>query len=96
MPNFKMFPPENKSSTTTIVNGRSYTASPGQAITVVDFDATTLESNGWVTTAHGGVGTTAQRPALPKKRDRFLDSTLGFIIVFDGATWRNPNNGVAV
>jgi hypothetical protein len=49
------------------------------------------------TTAEG-VYTTATRPTFGVNQDgtTILDSTLGYIIVWDGAAWRNPATGAAV
>jgi len=78
----------------TSVNGRTYVCSPGSTITVPDFDYGILGANGWVTVAQ--VGTTAQRPTRPNTPQLFHDTTLGFVIVWEGAAWRNPNTGAAV
>jgi hypothetical protein len=44
----------------------------------------------------GGSGTTAQRPSESGKGQEFHDTTLGFVIRFDGKAWRNPNSGASV
>ena len=52
-------------------------------------------------------GTTAQRPVLGVDNDvmaapqlpagfHYLDTTLGYLVVWDGASWRNPATGAAV
>ena len=75
------------------VNGRAYTCAVGSSITVPEFDALELEANGWVGEQGGA---TATRPANPAKGQQFLDTTLGYIIKFDGKVWRNLATGAAV
>lgn len=95
----------NPSHLTTTVNGRSYTAVAGTTADVPDFDASELEANGWMKVSGPlsvGSGTTANRPttmpdgrAIPA-RSTYLDTTLEYIVVYDGATWRNPSSGASV
>lgn len=92
--NIQVHPP-GAGKTTTTVNGRSYTATPGTPITVPDFDAVELVANGWIETASGGSGTTAQRPSSPKAGTSYHDTTLGAIVKFDGKAWRNALTGAA-
>lgn len=90
---------------TTVINGRTYTATAGTTADVPDFDAIGLEANGWMRVdgpSSVGSGTTANRPttlpdgrAVPA-RSRYLDTTLAYIVVYDGATWRNPSSGASV
>jgi hypothetical protein len=96
MTTIRVMPPSGAASTTTVANGRSYTAAPGAFLDVPDFDASILTANGWVFVASGGVGATAQRPASPNKGTSFHDSTLGLTIIFDGKTWRNHATGAQV
>lgn len=91
----RMMPPATGSTSIT-VNGRSYSCAVGASIDVVDHDAGVLEANGWTASAPGGVGATTLRPANPSKGLAFHDSTLGYTIVWDGKTWRNPATGAAV
>jgi len=83
---------------TTIVSGRTYTGTAGTIINAPDFDSGELESNGWLpvtgNAAHA-TGTTAQRPARPKKGDKYADSTLGLVVLFDGQTWRHTLTGAS-
>jgi len=76
------------------VNGRTYSASDGYC-DVPDFDGAIMGANGWIHC--GEVGTTAQRPAatLPNNGRRFFDTTLGKMIIADGAArvWRDPATG---
>jgi hypothetical protein len=96
MPNIRVMPPASGSTTCT-ANGRSYSCAVGSFLDVPDFDALVLLANGWTSPAGGlEVGTTASRPAKPKKNQAFHDSTLGYVIHFDGANWRNPNTGAIV
>jgi hypothetical protein len=93
--NIRLMPPATGSTTTT-VNGRTYTCALGSTIDVPDFDAYPLTANGWVATDLHGVGATTGRPANPIRGAQFFDSTLGFSIAFDGKTWRNKSTGAAV
>jgi hypothetical protein len=95
MPNVRLMPP-NGVSTTTAVNGRSYTCAAAATIDVPDFDASVLTANGWVLAPGGTVGATAARPVIPAKNQTFHDTTLNVTIVFDGRVWRNPATGAAV
>jgi hypothetical protein len=94
---FRMLPPPVLSQQTVVVNGRTYTGQPGAAIDVVDFDAAVLGANGWAKVALSGP--TSARPSLnqnagpPYAASRglhFYDTSISALIVFDGATWRNP------
>lgn len=94
MTNVRLIPPAGKASTAT-VNGRTYTCAAGATIDVVDFDAFALMSAaGWLQIAP--VGTTAQRPAKPGVQQLYHDTTLGYLIIWEGAAWRNPATGSAV
>lgn len=101
--NIRMLPPVVVSQQTQTVNGRRYSAVPGAAVDVPDMDATVLGANGWITCAPSG--TTAQRPTTNQASGSlyfaapgmsFVDTTIGKLIVFDGATWRDPVTGSAV
>jgi hypothetical protein len=96
MPLLRMLAPAGPATTTTRVNGRAYTGTPGTPIDVPDFDAFALEANGWLTTALHGVGTTAARPLNPFKGMVYLDTTLAVPIKYDGANWRNQSSGASV
>lgn len=83
------------------VNGRTYTAAAAGIVDVPDCDAMPLAANGWSVVAR--VGTTSQRPLNPAMcpsepfpNQEYVDTTLGAVIVFDGATWRNVLTGAAV
>jgi len=75
-----------------VINGTTYQSADGVSITVSDDIANQLCSSGWslVGGNNGGTGTTAQRPAAPPKGASYSDTTLGLIIHWDGAHWRNP------
>jgi hypothetical protein len=88
-------PPGNGKSNTAVVNGRTYTCALGATLDVVDFDAFALMSAaGWVQVAP--VGTTAQRPSKPGIQTWYHDTTLGRLIIYEGAVWRDPATGSAV
>jgi hypothetical protein len=84
-------------------NGRGYSGVPGTAIDVPDFDAGVLAANGWTRVALSGASS-ARPPINPNASPpytaaaglHYLDTTLGKIIVFDGATWRDPSTGASV
>ena len=78
---------------------RAYSAG-GQGIPFVDVpgdasgDAAAIASSGFVYA--GSSGPTSARPPNPKGGDWHIDLTLGFAVVSDGASWRNPITGVIV
>jgi len=79
------------------VNGRSYNCPAGGVVTVPDFDAAVLESNGWMRTAGHGVSTTAARPTSGLfKGMEIFDTTLSVNIKWDGKVWRSSVTGAAV
>lgn len=90
--------PPSSGSTTITVYGRTYTCAVGSTIDVPDQDAQVMTANGWFAAAAGagGVGATTARPTNPTKGQQFHDSTLGYNIIWDGKTWRNPTSGAAV
>lgn len=76
--------------------GRTYyTALPGATIDVVGDDSvvTSIASQGYAAIAMSG--TTALRPNDTRLKPGFLflDTTLGLIVAWDGANWRNPITG---
>lgn len=80
---------------TTVVNGRTYTATSGTPINANDFDVPTLEANGWLSI--GLTGTTAQRPVNAPIKTVYVDTSLSSLhITWDGKTWRNTTSGAAV
>lgn len=76
--------------------GRTYAnQGAGAVIDAHESDIHALESAGYTVVAPSGP--TASRPPLPAKGQRFLDTTLGKIIVADVAgTWRDPVTGAAI
>jgi hypothetical protein len=75
------------------VNGRLYTPANGVSQDVPDHDAAVLTANGWMRV--GLVGTTAQRPAAPANGDRYVDTTVGALLFFDGKDWHQTYSGAA-
>jgi hypothetical protein len=53
-----------------------------------------LTANGWLRV--GRSSTTATRPTDQRVGEMIVDTTLGAVIIWDGATWRNPATGSAV
>jgi len=90
----RMFPPP-VGSTTTSVNGRSFTAAAGGYTDAGDYDVFPLTANGWTKVA-AQAGVTSARPIAPARGLTYLDETLGYIVVFDGLVWRNPATGASV
>lgn len=79
------------------INGKIYQAAEGGFLDVPDDIGRMLLSTGWVSVGANGVGATSSRPTTDLKKGlMFHDSTLGFNIVYDGKTWRNPATGAAV
>ncbi len=107
MPNIRMLPPIAIANQTIQRPGnggpgRTLSGTPGSYLDVSDADAVILEANGWSRVAL--VGPTANRPPptglapafCANPGTKYLDTTIGAVIVFDGATWRNPLTGGAV
>jgi hypothetical protein len=98
-----MLPPTKIAQQSAVINGRSYASTPGNVVDVVDADAAQLCANGWIKVAFSGP--TSGRPGTSQANGmyfvaaagtHFFDTTLGKLVVFDGSTWRDPNNGNAV
>jgi hypothetical protein len=103
MPTFRMFPALTVGQQVLTANGRGYSGAPGAAIDVPDFDAGVLAANGWTRVALSGptsarptTNPNTSPPYVAARSLPYLDTTLGKIVVFDGATWRDPVNGNAV
>jgi hypothetical protein len=84
---------------------RNYSVAAGATIDVVESDANALEGQNFLRI--GWVGPTASRPKAADlefsstpaamKGFRYIDTTLGYEIVCDGAgIWHNPVTGAAV
>ena len=100
---FRMLPPTSVGQQTLVVNGRTYSAAPGVAVDVVAFDAEVLSANNWTKAALSGP--TSSRPSpnpngtppyIAAPGVHFIDTTIDKVVVFDGATWRDPLTGDAV
>jgi hypothetical protein len=94
-----MLPPVSVPAQTRIVNGRTYSSTPGNVVDVLDSDAAELQSNGWVWICPSG--TTSARPSTAlglnqaTPGQQYYDTTVSKLIVYDGATWRDPSTGGA-
>ncbi len=98
--NIRMLPPVAVGQQMRIANGRTYTGVPGVELDVPDFDAGILQANGWTWVAPSGPTSARPTKALGLYQAtvgmEFFDATLGYLIKFDGSTWRNPATGAAV
>lgn len=101
MPTFRLLPPLTVGQQNSVANGRTYSAVPGQVVDAPDTDAGILAANGWVKVAFSGP-TSARLPTrsldgrlygIAAPGTQFFDSDLGYVVVFDGVSWRNPSNG---
>jgi hypothetical protein len=98
--NIRLLPPAIASKQAITFNGRSYSSTPGNVVDIIDADALTLESNGWIPVAPSG--STAQRPVgvlgqyTATPGFQYYDTTLSKLVIFDSANWRDPANGNAV
>jgi hypothetical protein len=98
--NIRLLPPIEPSHDAYVINGRSYSASPGSVLDVLDYDAAVLEANGWIHVAPSGP--TSARPTgrlglySAAAGQSYFDTTLGKLIISDGQNWRDPANGNAV
>jgi hypothetical protein len=98
--NIRLLPPVSVPAQTRLVNGRTYSSTPGNVVDVLDSDAAELQSNGWIFVAPSGP--TASRPSgalglyQASPGATYFDVTLGKLIVYDGANWRSPVDGSAV
>ena len=97
----RLLPPVDVAKQSITVSGHTYAATPGETLDVPNGDAMTLCANGWILVA--AVGTTSQRPTSNSNGSRplnvgteYVDTSLGALIVWDGASWRNPATGAAV
>jgi hypothetical protein len=95
----RLFPALSVANQSRSAYGRQYSGTPGQAIDVPDTDSDVLCANGWIFVALSGP--TSARPTaatVPSAQTglHYFDSTLGIIVVFDGAVFRDPATGNAV
>ncbi|MGF3025553.1 hypothetical protein ACQVP2_22345 [Methylobacterium aquaticum] len=95
-----MFPPNAVREQTRVVNGRTYSGTPGSVVSVPEQDGQALQANGWTYIAPSGPTSARQTGKTgiyaAHRGAQFFDETLGKMIVFDGQTWRDPSNGNAV
>jgi hypothetical protein len=80
------------------VNGRKYSTTPGMPISVPDFDAQIMCANGWVLASanlNAATGPTSGRPVKPPVNTRYQDTTVGYEVLWDGATWRHTQTGAS-
>jgi hypothetical protein len=96
MVNIRMFPPISGKAASITLQGRTYSAPANGYVDVPDFDSWTMQANGWIECAAGGVGATSTRPLKPPVKTMWHDTTLAKNIIFDGTLWRDPNTGAAV
>ena len=101
--NWRMLGPVAVAAQSFTVNGRAYSGSAGHVYDILDADADVLGANGWVKVAVSGP--TTSRPTTGQAVNpnyyaapgvRYFDTTLEKLIVFDGATWRDPTTGASV
>lgn len=91
--------PTAKSTSAVVVNGRTYTPTPNLPQDVLAADAEVLAVNGWLRV--GLAGATEQRPGanpavgayMAQAGAVFVDTTLGAVLMHDGAAWRNALTG---
>jgi hypothetical protein len=99
MPNLRVMPTATSPNPFTIPGTtRKYTGTVGSFVDVPDFDASILVGAGWVTSTPrtSQVGATAARPLNPSRNQQFLDTTVGAILIADGAgNWLHSVTGVA-
>jgi hypothetical protein len=98
--NIRLLPPIEPSHDAYTINGRSYSASPGSVLDVLDYDAAILEANGWIRVAPSGPSSARPTGRLGLYQSApgtlFYDTTLSKLIVCDGQSWRDPATGSAV
>ena len=89
----RMMPPPSGFYNPITVFGNSYTCAANGTIDVPDHVAVVMVANGWVKAADTGADVTANRPVPTKIGQTFLDTTLGYLIKWDGKAWRNATTG---
>lgn len=92
----RLSPPSSGFYNPITLNGVTYQCAAGSTLDVPDHIADILEANGWSKAAAGGAGATAARPASPKMKHTFLDTTLGYVVQWNGKAWVNPATGASV
>jgi hypothetical protein len=99
--NKRVLPPPAGSTQTISPNGRTYSATPGSVLDVLDIDANIMLANGWVCGIPSGPTTSRPKTRFSEPYNvgpgfLFVDTTLAAVIIWDGATWRNVITGAAV
>jgi len=92
----RVMPPSSGFYNPIPVGGITYACAVNSTLDVPDHVADVMVANGWTRAADGGANTTANRPVAPKINQTFVDTTLGYVIKWDGKAWRNPVTGAAV
>ncbi len=99
----RMLPRNVDAGQTKVVNGRTYTAVANTPIDVPPQDEAVLIAAGWFRTGGRtcvGVGATSGRPLVGGGKlfhgATYVDTTLGYSVVFDGVNWCNPATGAVV
>jgi hypothetical protein len=92
--NLRFIGPKGNAATL-VINGRAYSVAASASIDVPNMDAQVLAANNWGKIGDGS-GTTAQRPATPHVGQTYVDTTLGYMVCWEGAAWRNPATAAVV
>jgi hypothetical protein len=100
MTTHRLLPPVAVAYQTRVVNGRSYSGTPGSTFDIADFDAGELCANNWLDL--GLSGPTSARPSSTTGPNAlapglmFIDTSLSAVVCWDGAAWRDVLTGDAV
>ena len=92
----RLMPPTSGFYNPITIFGVTYSCAANSTIDVPDHVAQVMAANGWLKSSETGADTTANRPVATKVGQTFLDTTLGYLIKWDGKVWRNATTGVAV
>ncbi len=95
MPSVQVLPPANGPFAIEVF-GRKFSTTAGTPLTVQTGEAQILAANGWIISTDGGHGPTSGRPVAPLVNTRYTDTTVGFLILWDGKVWRKCIDGTAV
>jgi len=102
MAKVRMLPPPNNSVVrhNTVITMPSGTRHDGTANPFVDaevHEARILSANGWIPVCadqNAQVGATTSRPTTGLYPGlQYMDTTLGFIVTYDGLNWKRPDTG---
>lgn len=100
MTTHRLLPPVTVAEQTVVVNGRSYSGTPGSTFDILDFDAGELNANGWLDC--GLSGPTSARPSAADGPNalfvglQYIDTDVDAVIAWDGAAWRAVLTGESV